>query len=120
LAFFTPFITSAIDYRFGYVFAGCNLLAAIIVYFFLMESSQRTLEEVDTMYLTGVVPRKSAKWDPKDAGELVTNDKLYLNKGGRGIQKRTEGRREGSTHIESGVLPRADGPSQPAAASGVA
>jgi MFS transporter, SP family, sugar:H+ symporter len=45
LAFLTTFITSAIDFRFGYVFAGCNLLGAIIVYFFLMESSQRTLEE---------------------------------------------------------------------------
>ena len=54
LAFLTTFITSAIDFRFGYVFAGCNLLGAIIVYFFLMESSQRTLEKVDTMYLTHV------------------------------------------------------------------
>ncbi len=100
LAFFTTFITSAIDFRFGYVFAGCNLLAAIIVYFFLMESSQRTLEEVDTMYLTHVSPRKSAKWDPKEAGGLVTTDNLYLNKGARNIQKRDEANRERTSHDE--------------------
>lgn len=100
LAFFTTFITTAIDFRFGYVFAGCNLLAAIIVYFFLMESSQRTLEEVDTMYLTHVSPRKSAKWDPKEAGGLVTTDNLYLDKGARNIQKRDEAGREGASHDE--------------------
>jgi MFS transporter, SP family, sugar:H+ symporter len=103
LAFFTPFITSAIDFRFGYVFAGCNLLGAIIVYFFLMESSQRTLEEVDTMYLTHVSPRKSAKWDPKDAGGLVTTDNLYLGKGGRNISKRDGVNREEVEH-EEGVM----------------
>jgi len=29
LAFFTPFITGAIDFRYGYVFAGCNVLAGL-------------------------------------------------------------------------------------------
>jgi MFS transporter, SP family, sugar:H+ symporter len=108
LAFFTTFITSAIDFRFGYVFAGCNLLGAIIVYFFLMESSQRTLEEVDTMYLTNVSPRKSAKWNPKDAGGLVTTDNLYLNKGGRNIQKRDEANRERASHDEGSVVAPGD------------
>lgn len=108
LAFFTTFITSAIDFRFGYVFAGCNLLAAIIVYFFLMESSQRTLEEVDTMYLTHVSPRKSAKWDPEEAGGLVTIDNLYLNKGARNIQKRDEAGREGASHDEGLMVAPSD------------
>jgi len=108
LAFFTTFIASAIDFRFSYVFAGCNLLGAIIVYFLLMESSQRTLEEVDTMYLTHVFPRKSVKWDPKDAGGLATTDNLYLNKGGKNIQKRDEANREGVSHDEALVVAPGD------------
>jgi SP family sugar:H+ symporter-like MFS transporter len=108
LAFFTTFITSAIDFRYGYVFAGCNLLAAIVVYFFLMESSQRTLEEVDTMYLTYVSPRKSAKWDSEEAGGLVTTDNLYLSKGGRNINKTIEANREGAVHEEGMMVAPGD------------
>jgi MFS transporter, SP family, sugar:H+ symporter len=37
LAFFTPFITGAIDFRYGYVFAACNLVGALIIYFFVIE-----------------------------------------------------------------------------------
>lgn len=67
LAFFTPFITKAIAFRYGFVFAGafnlshflknlqgynqndtaCNLTGAVIVYFFLYESSDLSLEDVD-------------------------------------------------------------------------
>jgi len=56
LAFFTPFITGDIQYAYGYVFAGCNLAAAVLVFFFLIESNKRTLEEVDQMYIDGVRP----------------------------------------------------------------
>ncbi|KAA8621645.1 siderophore iron transporter mirC [Pyrenophora tritici-repentis] len=62
LAFFTPFITEAIDFRYGYVFAGTNILGGLIVYFFVIEGKGRTLEEIDTMYLMGVKPWESAKW----------------------------------------------------------
>src|ERR1700761_6857343 len=62
LAFFTPFITSAIDFRYGYVFAGCNVLGGLIIYFFVIEGQGRTLEELDTMYIQGVLPWKSYKW----------------------------------------------------------
>ena len=62
LAFFTPFITAAIDYRYGYVFAVCCFLMAAMVYFLLNESQGRTLEELDTMYVLKVSPRSSAKW----------------------------------------------------------
>lgn len=34
------------------------------VYFFVIESKDRSLEEIDTMYVTGVNPRTSAKWKP--------------------------------------------------------
>ncbi|GAA6015388.1 hypothetical protein JCM10207_008971 [Rhodosporidiobolus poonsookiae] len=40
IGFFTPFITGDIQYSYSYVFAGCNLANAIIVYFFLYESSR--------------------------------------------------------------------------------
>ena len=62
LAFFTPFIVSAIDFRFGYVFAGCLFLAAGLVYFTVIEGQGRTLEEIDTMYLMKVKPWKSSKF----------------------------------------------------------
>ncbi|OCL06294.1 general substrate transporter [Glonium stellatum] len=62
LAFFTPFITAAIDYRYGYVFAGCCLAMAATTYFFLLESHGRTLEELDTMYLLRVKAWKSKDW----------------------------------------------------------
>jgi len=62
LAFFTPFITGAIDFRYGYVFAACNVAGGLIVYFFVVEGQGRTLEEIDTMYLTKVKPWESSKW----------------------------------------------------------
>ncbi|KAK7995750.1 hypothetical protein PG991_015217 [Apiospora marii] len=62
IAFFTPFITSAIDFRYGYVFAGCNVLGGLLVYFFVLEGQGRTLEEIDTMYVERVPPTRSARW----------------------------------------------------------
>jgi len=65
LAFFTPFITRKINYSYGFVFAGCNLAGAVIVYFFLYESSGITLEAVDQMYCSpDVKPWTSGKWVP--------------------------------------------------------
>ncbi|QSZ36852.1 hypothetical protein DSL72_006735 [Monilinia vaccinii-corymbosi] len=59
LAFCTPFITREINFAYGYVFAACNILAAITVFFFLIESSGRPLEAVHGMYLQMVDPIKS-------------------------------------------------------------
>jgi MFS transporter, SP family, sugar:H+ symporter len=70
IAFFTPFITKAIDFRYGYVFAGCNLAAGFLVYFFVLEGQGRTLEELDTMYIEKVVPWKSSKWVPPSKEEM--------------------------------------------------
>ncbi|KAJ4360160.1 hexose transporter hxt5 [Didymosphaeria variabile] len=70
LAFFTPFITDAIDFRYGYVFAGCNILAGFGIYFFVIEGQGRTLEEIDTMYLLGVKPWESSMWIAPDLNEL--------------------------------------------------
>ncbi|KAK6372948.1 hexose transporter hxt5 [Lithohypha guttulata] len=71
LAFFTPFITGAIDFRYGYVFAACNFMGGLIVYFFLIEGQGRTLEEIDTMYLEKVSPMKSSKWVPPSAEDMA-------------------------------------------------
>ncbi|PSR88692.1 general substrate transporter [Coniella lustricola] len=71
IAFFTPFITSDIDFAFGYVFAGCNVIGGLLVYFFVIEGQGRTLEEIDTMYLEHVPPRKSASWEPPSAEEMA-------------------------------------------------
>ncbi|KAJ3541164.1 hypothetical protein NM208_g4742 [Fusarium decemcellulare] len=70
LAFFTPFITKDIDFRYGYVFAGCNILGGLLVYFFVIEGQGRTLEEIDTMYLERVSPMKSSKWIPPPPEEM--------------------------------------------------
>jgi len=75
LAFFTPFIVSAIEFRYGFVFASCNLTGAVIVYFFLYESSELSLENVDQMYNDpDCKPWTSRQWAPpeyKDRRDLV-------------------------------------------------
>ncbi|KAF9026628.1 general substrate transporter [Hymenopellis radicata] len=75
LAFFTPFIVSAIDFRYGFVFASCNLMGAVVVYFFLYESSDLSLEGVDQMYNDpSCKPWTSRKWAPpgyKDRDDLI-------------------------------------------------
>ncbi|EXJ86054.1 MFS transporter, SP family, sugar:H+ symporter [Capronia coronata CBS 617.96] len=90
IAFFTPFITGDINFAYGYVFAGCNLFALFFVYFCLPETSGRSLEEIDTMFLLEVKPWKSSKWIPPRGEELITADRLRLNTGGRGITKKQE------------------------------
>ncbi|KAL2420004.1 High-affinity fructose transporter ght6 [Exophiala dermatitidis] len=90
IAFFTPFITGDINYAYGYVFAGCNLFAVFFVYFFLPETSGRSLEEIDTMFLLEVKPWKSSKWTPPKNEDLITADKLRLNTGARDITKTRE------------------------------
>ena len=65
IAFFTPFITGAIDFRYGYVFASCCALASVVVYFFLLETRGKTLEEIDAMYIAGVKPWHSASYEPE-------------------------------------------------------
>ncbi|KAL0947992.1 hypothetical protein HGRIS_010619 [Hohenbuehelia grisea] len=66
LAFFTPFIINSINFSYGFVFAGCNLAGAIVVYFFLYESSDLTLESVNDMYTDPTCkPWTSRKWAPE-------------------------------------------------------
>ncbi|GAB0134126.1 hypothetical protein EsDP_00002510 [Epichloe bromicola] len=71
IGFFSPFIFNAIDFQYGYVFAACNVVGGLIVYFFVVEGQGRTIEEIDTMYLEHVSPRKSAKWVPPPAEDMA-------------------------------------------------
>ncbi|TFK38512.1 general substrate transporter [Crucibulum laeve] len=79
IAFFTPFITSAIKFRYGFVFAACNLTAAVVVYFFLYESSDLSLESVDNMYNDpDCKPWTSHRWAP--AGYSSRHDLVQQTK----------------------------------------
>ncbi|KAL5495859.1 hypothetical protein ACEPAI_1323 [Sanghuangporus weigelae] len=65
LAFFTPMIVSALDFRYGFIFAACNLTGAIAVYFFVYESAGMSLENVDLMYRDArTTPWTSRTWVP--------------------------------------------------------
>lgn len=82
IAFFTPFITGAIDFRYGYVFAACCLAAAVTVHLFLLETQRKTLEEIDTMYILGVKPWKSSKYVPEERQDTDgTPDDRNIDKG---------------------------------------
>jgi SP family sugar:H+ symporter-like MFS transporter len=79
ISFFTTFITNEIDYFYGLVFAGCCFALFWVVFFFMIESKDRSLEEIDTMYVLGVNPMASARWtvdDIENGGtEVVTENK---------------------------------------------
>lgn len=72
LAFFSPFIIKSIDYRYGFVFAACNIIGGCLVYFFVIEGQGRTLEEIDTMYIEKVLPWKSSKWVAPPPHEMAS------------------------------------------------
>ncbi|KAF8658186.1 hypothetical protein AX16_002108 [Volvariella volvacea WC 439] len=83
IAFFTPFIDRAIRFRYGYVFAACNLAAALMVFFFLYESSNLTLESVDDMYNDpNCKPWTSRHWVP--SGYATRTDFINHKKEKRG------------------------------------
>lgn len=64
IAFFTPFITGAINFYYGYVFMGCLVFSYFYVFFFVCETKGLTLEEVNEMYEDGILAWKSDKWVP--------------------------------------------------------
>lgn len=89
MSFFTRFITDAIDYLYGLVFAGCCAVLVLVVFFFLIESKDRSLEEIDTMYLLHVNPITSSKWDDKVVSES-------------GDSSGPQSRHEEDLHVEDG------------------
>ncbi|KAG7908944.1 hypothetical protein KL906_003175 [Ogataea polymorpha] len=51
IAFFTPFITNAIHFAYGFVFFGCVVFSIFFVFAFVPETKGLTLEEVDQLYI---------------------------------------------------------------------
>lgn len=64
ISFFTPFITGAIHFYYGFVFSGCLLFSIFYVYFFVPETKGLSLEEVDELYRQNISPWKSPNWLP--------------------------------------------------------
>lgn len=50
IAFFTPFITDAIHFAYGYVFFGCVVFSLFFVFAFVPETKGLSLEDVDKLY----------------------------------------------------------------------
>ncbi|KAL4955054.1 hypothetical protein BDW69DRAFT_161739 [Aspergillus filifer] len=90
IGFFTPFITGDIDFAYGYVFAGCLFAAVLIVYFFVLEGKNKTLEEMDMMYVMRVPPWKSSKWVPPPPEERVTTAHVLDQRAARGLASEQE------------------------------
>ena len=51
-------------------------LLSLFVFFFLIETKDRTLEEIDTMYVRGVNPIKSASWSSAGYRKEVPRDSI--------------------------------------------
>lgn len=98
IAFFTPFITREIQYGYGFVFAGCNLAAALFTYFFLYESSGISLEMIDAMYSEpGLKPWQSSKWAP---GNYNSRKEAIMDEKSKGDAMMVE-HNEGSRRVDS-------------------
>ncbi|KAK6204391.1 sugar transporter 1 [Scheffersomyces amazonensis] len=73
ISFFTPFITSAIHFYYGFVFTGCLLFSFFYVYFFVSETKGLSLEEVDELYAQKILPWKSSSWVPPSYEQMATS-----------------------------------------------
>lgn len=93
ISFFSTLITDQIDYFYGLVFGGCCFALFFVVYFFMIETKDRSLEEIDTMYVLHVNPITSAKWDASSLRKdgLVDTDRLHMGPGGRSWSKAEQG-----------------------------
>ncbi|KAF4466907.1 low-affinity hexose transporter HXT3 [Fusarium albosuccineum] len=81
VAFLTPLATKGISYAYGFVFAGTNLAAALIVWFFLYESRMLSLENVDLMYSDpDIKPWNSSKWTPPGYITREQRDEAYFRR----------------------------------------
>ncbi|GAV46700.1 hypothetical protein ZYGR_0A02940 [Zygosaccharomyces rouxii] len=87
ISFFTPFITDAINFYYGYVFMGCLVFAYFYVFFFVPETKGLTLEEINEMWMDNVLPWKSPDWVPSsrrnvdyDANAMSHDDKPFYKK----------------------------------------
>ncbi|KAL6930082.1 hypothetical protein ACO0SA_001489 [Hanseniaspora valbyensis] len=87
ISFFTPFITGAIHFSYGYVFFGCLVFSVFYVFFFVPETKNLTLEEVNDLWMDDVVPWKSAKWVPYARRGGNYNEEALKNTNEKGFKK---------------------------------
>lgn len=87
ISFFTPFIEGKIHFEYGYVFAGCLFLMVVTTFFFLIESRDRTLEEIDFMYVNKVPAWKSESYviPPERFGAVLGADRHGVDKEEKGV-----------------------------------
>lgn len=64
ISFFTPFITDAIHFYYGFLFVGCLIFSIFFVYFFVPETKDLTLEEVNELWLEELPAWKTSNWVP--------------------------------------------------------
>lgn len=64
ISFFTPFITGAIHFYYGFVFTGCLIFSFFYVYFCVRETKGLSLEEIDELYASDIPPWQTAGWTP--------------------------------------------------------
>ncbi|CAM9018687.1 unnamed protein product [Wickerhamomyces anomalus] len=50
ISLFTPFITKAIGFKYGYVFVGCLFVSALFVGFFVPETKGLNIDQIDALY----------------------------------------------------------------------
>jgi len=92
IGFLTPYANDGIGYAFGFVFFGCNFVAAAIVYFFLFETKALSLENVDIMYSDGSLKALSSeKWVPAGYSDRNTRDEGYWERRPSILDKRNGG-----------------------------
>jgi SP family sugar:H+ symporter-like MFS transporter len=97
ISFFSTLITDDIDYFYGLVFGVSCFVLFFVVYFFMIETKGRSLEEIDTMYMIHVNPITSAKWDASSLEKdgLIDTDRLHLGPNGRSMSKAEQANRGG-------------------------
>lgn len=79
ISFFTPFITGAIHFYYGFVFTGCLIFSFFYVYFFVRETKGLTLEEVDELYATDIPPWKTSGWVPPTSEDMANTTGFAAN-----------------------------------------
>lgn len=87
ISLFSPLITGAIHYNYGFVFMSCMITSYFFVYLFVPETKGLSLEDINTMWLEGVLPWKSTEWVPPskrdaeyDAAAMAKDDQKFYQK----------------------------------------
>ncbi|KAH8724445.1 general substrate transporter [Phaeosphaeriaceae sp. PMI808] len=107
ISFFSTMITRNIDYFYGLVFGACCFALFFVVYFFMIETKDRSLEEIDTMYVLHVNPITSSKFDTASLRKdgLIDTDRLHMGAGGRTFSKAEQAAQNGRSN---GILEPAE------------